>query len=76
MVATRMEKVYEPCAELGLDAIGREFGEQGGMLDCIKSTRYVYRDGPDLISAIEGFHPLLGKKKEHSKVELPGLNLN
>ena len=75
-MATRVEEVSKPCVEFALDAIGREFGEQGGMPDCIKSTRYVYRDGPDLISAIEGFHPLLGKKKEHSKVELPGLNLN
>ena len=33
--------------ELALDTIDRQFGEHGRMPDCIKSTRYVRRDGPD-----------------------------
>ena len=35
----RVEDISNPRVELGLDAIGREFGEQGGMPDCIKSLR-------------------------------------
>ena len=31
----------------------------------IKSTRYVQRDGPDLMSDIEDLHPLLGEWKQH-----------
>ena len=46
--------------ELALDAIDREFGEEGRMRDCIKSTRYVKRDGPDVMSEIEDLYPLLG----------------
>ena len=57
----RVEEVRKPCVELSLDSIGRELGEQGKMSDCIKSTRYVQRDGRDLLSDIEGLHPLLGK---------------
>ena len=56
-----MEEVGKPCVELALDAIGREFEEQGRMPDCIESTRYVQRDGPELMSAIESLHPLLGE---------------
>ena len=37
----RVEEVSKPFVELAMDAIGREFGEQGRMPDCIKSTRYV-----------------------------------
>ena len=48
----RVEEVSQPCVELALDAIGREFGEQGGMPDCIKRTKYVQRDCPDLVSDI------------------------
>ena len=33
--------------------LGRQFDEQGRMPDCIKSSRYVQRDGPDLMSDIE-----------------------
>ena len=64
MLAVRVE-VSKPCVELALYAIGREFGEQGGMADCIKTLRYVQRDGPDLMSNIEGFDALLGKQKQH-----------
>ena len=59
MSALRVEEVSKPCVELSLDAISREFGEQGRMPDCIESTRYVQRDGPNLMPNIEGFHPLL-----------------
>ena len=58
MLATRVEEVSNPRGELALDAIGRVFGEQSGMPDCIKSTRHVQRDGPELVSDIEDLHPL------------------
>ena len=32
-LATRVEEVSQPCVELALDAIGREFGEQSRMPD-------------------------------------------
>ena len=48
----------------GLDTIGREFGEQGGVPDRIKSTRYVQVDGSDLMSDIEDLHLLLGKQEQ------------
>ena len=35
------------------------------MPDCIIRSRYVQRDGSDLISDIEGVHPLLGESKQH-----------
>ena len=50
--------------ELALDAIGKQFGEQGRMSDCIKCTMYVQRASPDLMSDIEGLHPLLGEEKQ------------
>ena len=56
MLATRGEEVSNSRVELALDSIVRLFGEQGRMPDCIKSSRYVQRDGPDLMSDIEGFH--------------------
>ena len=61
----RVEDVSNPRVELALDAIGRPFGEHGSMPDCVKSTRYVQRDGPDLMSDIEGLYPLLGESKQH-----------
>ena len=61
MLTTRVEEGSYPCMELALDAIGRAFGEQDGMSDWIESSRYVQRDGPELMSDIEGLHPLLGK---------------
>ena len=68
-LAARVEEVSKPCVELTLDAIGREFVEKGGMLDCIRSMRYVQqRDGPNL-SDIEGVHPLLGIRSSMSNVE-------
>jgi len=33
--------------------------------DCIKRLRYVSRDSPDLMSDIEGLHPLLGERKQY-----------
>ena len=59
MLATREEEVSKPCVVLTLDGIGRELGEKGRMPDCIKSTRYVQRNGPVLMSEIEGLHPLV-----------------
>ena len=51
MLAERVENVSKPCVELAWDVIGREFGEQG--------TRCVERDGPDLMTDIEGLYPLV-----------------
>ena len=62
---TRVEDVSKPCVELALDAIGRQFREQGRIPYCIKSTRYVKRDSSDLMSDIEGLHLLLGEYKQH-----------
>ena len=55
-LVTRVVEVRNPRVELALDSIGRQFGEQGRMPDCIKSSRYVQREGPDLMSEIEGLH--------------------
>ena len=57
----RIKEGTDPRMELALDAMLREFEEQGRMPDCIKSSRYVPRDSPDLMSDIEGLHPLLGE---------------
>ena len=64
-MAKRVEEVRKPCVQLAIDAIGREFGEQGRMPDCSKSMRHVQKEGPELISYIEGLHPLLGESKQH-----------
>ena len=40
-LTTRGEEVSNSRVELALDSIGRQFGEQGMMPDCIKSSRYV-----------------------------------
>ena len=58
-------KSVSHAVELALDAIRREFGEQCRMPDCIKCMIYVQRDSPDLMSDIEGLHPLLGEKNQH-----------
>ena len=55
-----------------LDAIGREFGDQGRMPDHIRCSRYGQRNGPDLMSDIEGFHPLLGEYKQHVQDKMIG----
>ena len=62
-LALRVEEVRNPRVELALDSIGRQFGEQWRMPDCIESSRYVQRDGPDLLSDMKGLHPLLGELK-------------
>ena len=36
MLAMGVEEVSKPCEEVALDAVGREFGEQGGVTHCIK----------------------------------------
>ena len=59
-LVTRVHKDSKPCVEVALYAIGREFGGKGRMPYCIKSSRFVWRDGPDLMSDIEGLYPLLG----------------
>ena len=59
------EEVCEPSVEMALDTIGREFGEQGRVSDCVKSTRYVYGYGSDFMPGIEYLHPLLGEQKQH-----------
>ena len=61
----RVEEVSKPGVELQLDAIGREFEEQGRMPDRTESSIYVSRDSPYLMSDIEGLHPLLGEEKRH-----------
>ena len=50
----RVEEVSNPRVDFSLDSIGRQFREQGRMSDCIKGSRYVQRDCPDLMSDIEG----------------------
>ena len=50
--------------KIAFDAIGREFGEQGGVPDRIESMQYVWGDGSDLMSGIEDLHPLLGEQKQ------------
>ena len=72
----RGEEVSNPRVELALDSIGRQFGEQGRMPGCIKSSIYVQRDSPDLMSDIEGLHHCWESRSSMSKVERPGLNLN
>ena len=49
---------------MALDSMGREFGEKGRVLDCVKSTRYVLGFGSDFMSGIEDLHPLLGEEKQ------------
>ena len=61
----RGEEIGNPRVKLALDSIVRQFGEQGRITDSIKSSRYVQRDGPDLMSGIEGLHPLFGESKQH-----------
>ena len=41
MLSTRVEEVGDPWEEVALDAISRDFGDQGGVPDCIKGSRYV-----------------------------------
>ena len=43
----------------------REFGEQGRVLDCVKSMRCVSGYGSDFMSGIENLHPLWGEQKQH-----------
>ena len=66
-LAARVEEVSNPRVELALDSVGRQFGEQGRMPDCFESSSFVQRDGPDLMSNIEGVHPLLGEEKQHDQ---------
>ena len=47
---------------MALDTIGREFGEQGRVPNCVKSTQYVSGYGSDFMP---GLHPLLGEQKQH-----------
>ena len=56
MLTMRGEEVRNPRVELALDVKSRQFGEQGRMPDCIKSSRYVQRVGHDFMSDIEGLH--------------------
>ena len=65
--AMRVEEVSNPRVELAFDSIGRQFGEQDGMPDCIISLRYVQRGGPDLMFDIEDLHPLLVEYKLHAQ---------
>ena len=59
-LTTRVEKVSKRCMDLALDAIGRDFGEQGRVSDST-NARDIQRDGPDLMSDIECLHLLLGE---------------
>ena len=65
MLDMRVEEVSQACVELNLDSIGRPFVEQGRMPDHINSMRYVQIDGPNLMSDIDGLHPLLIELKQH-----------
>ena len=42
-----------------------DFREQGGMLDCIKSSGCGERDVPDLMSDLDGINPLFGELEQH-----------
>ena len=57
-LSTRVEEVSNPRVELAFDSIDRVWRE-GRMPDCIKSSIYVQRDGPDVMSDTEGLHSLL-----------------
>ena len=61
----RVKEVSVQCMKLVLNAIGREFGEQGGVPDCIQSSREVKQDSRDLVSGIEDAHPLPGELEQH-----------
>ena len=54
---------------MALDTIGREFGEQGKVPTVSKATSRVpdrvLGYGSDFMSGSEGFHPLLGERKQH-----------
>ena len=50
---------------MALNTTGREVVEQGRVPDRVKSTRYVWGYGSDLMSGIEDLHPLLGEQKQH-----------
>ena len=41
MLTVTGEEVCDPRVEIALDTMGREFGEQGELPDCFKSTQYV-----------------------------------
>ena len=69
MLAMGVEEVSNPRVELALDSIGRQFKEQGRIPDCIESSRYVQRDGPDLMSDIEGLYHCWESRSSMSKVE-------
>ena len=64
------EEVFEPRVEMALDTIGRGFGEQGGVPDCIESTWYVKGDGCHLMSGIVELHPLLGKQEQQVQCQV------
>ena len=49
---------------MALDTIGREFGEQDRVPDCVKSMRYVSGYGSDFTSGIQDLHPLLEEQKQ------------
>ena len=65
MLATRVEEVRTPLVEAALDSIGRQFGKQFRVPDCIENSRCVQRDSSDLMSDIEGLHPLVDELKQH-----------
>ena len=59
---TRVEDIRKLCVELALEChrqtVWRVRKEDARLF---KTTRYVQKEGPDLMSDIEGFHPLLGQ---------------
>ena len=63
MLAMRAEQVSKPCVELPW----MPFGEQGVVPDCMECSRHVLRDGPDIMSGVEGLHLLLGEQKQHAQ---------
>ena len=64
-----VEEVSNPRVELALDSIDRQFREQGRKPDCNKSSCYVQKHGPDLMSDIECLHHCLESENSMSKVE-------
>ena len=55
-LVTGVEEASNPIMELALDSRGRELESKAGC-QTIESSRYVQKDGLDLISDIEHLHP-------------------
>ena len=50
---------------MALDTIGREFGEQRRLQDCVRNTQHDSGCGSHFMSCIKDLHPLLREQKQH-----------